>query len=372
MFSVVRPALLVMALVGAGAVVASDIHRELDDISKRLATKIEESRRTKVAVADFTDLDGNQRQIGRFISEELSTNLVLSARGYSVIDRNHLRTILREQKLSMSGLMDPENQKKIGKILGVDALILGSINPFGEQYRITFKVVATDTAEVVAADRGMVPKTPATDQLWETIIRDESAVGTASAPTQQTSSASRSAGVPGIVSQPKKGESGSQPGKQGPFANVTTSFDGINVQVQRLVRDPAGDGSIRLIFLLSNSSDEDRRMLFLGPVTTLIDELGNVYSAVDTVGVESCKGGRGEWNPDVQWCNTNFGKVATRLAPGVPVTVSIKFKPTDGYSKELAQMSQTVSLRSRLAHYTDDRKDGKTADIIVNSIPFPR
>ncbi len=179
MFSVVRPALLVMALVGAGAVVASDIHRELDDISKRLATKIEESRRTKVAVADFTDLDGNQRQIGRFISEELSTNLVLSARGYSVIDRNHLRTILREQKLSMSGLMDPENQKKIGKILGVDALILGSINPFGEQYRITFKVVATDTAEVVAADRGMVPKTPATDQLWETIIRDESAVGTA-------------------------------------------------------------------------------------------------------------------------------------------------------------------------------------------------
>jgi TolB-like protein len=134
----------------------------------------------QVAVVDFTDLQGGARQLGRFVAEEISTNLVLAAKGFSVIDRNHLRTILKEQKLSMSGLMDPENQKKVGKILGVDALVLGNITPFGESYRVTFKVVATDTAAVLVADRGMVPKTPATEELWGAVIEEQGAGGAAS------------------------------------------------------------------------------------------------------------------------------------------------------------------------------------------------
>jgi hypothetical protein len=69
----------------------------------------------------------------------------------------------------------------------------------------------------------------------------------------------------------------------------------------------------------------------------------------------------------------NFGKIATRLAPSVPVTVAIKFKAAEGFSEELAKMSKSVSLRSRLGHYGEAaHNDGKTADIIVNNIPFPR
>lgn len=143
------------------------------------------------------------------------------------------------------------------------------------------------------------------------------------------------------------------------------------MQVKRLIKDPAGDGSIRLIFQLSNSSDKDRRFLFLGPISSLIDEFGNVYQAADTVGVEICYRKR-DWHSDVKYCAKYYGAIATRLAPKVPVTVAIIFKPADGYSEELAQQSQTVSLRSRLGHYGDDFKDGKTADIIVNDIPFPR
>ena len=176
---------------------AADINREFDDISKRLVTKIAATNKTKIAVADLTDLQGVVHQLGRFVSEEISINLVLSAPKFTVIDRNHLRTILREQKLSMSGLMDPKNQKKLGKILGVDALLLGSITSFGESYRITFKLVATDTAQVVAADRGSIPKTPATNELWDTIIEDDLVVG--------TSAGSMTAGGSRVVMSVKKG-----------------------------------------------------------------------------------------------------------------------------------------------------------------------
>jgi hypothetical protein len=176
-----------------------------------------------------------------------------------------------------------------------------------------------------------------------------------------------------FASPDKAGDPGSSAtvGQRTPFTNVTTKFDGIEVQVKRLIRDPANDGTIRLVFLLANSSDADRRMLFLAPTSTLVDELGNVYEAFDTVGVEACIY-RKAWYSDVKWCAKQFGKIATRLAPSVPVTVAIKFKPTKGYSEELAKMSKTVSLRSRLAHYDDKLQDGKTADIIVNNIPFPR
>lgn len=159
--------------------------------------------------------------------------------------------------------------------------------------------------------------------------------------------------------------------QQSAYSNVTTRFDGVEVDIKRLIQDPANDGSVRLVFQLANSSDTDRRMLFTGPKSTLIDELGNTYEAAETVGVAACKN-KDKWVPDATWCSRKYGNVATRLAPSVPVTVMVKFKPAKGFSEELAKMSRTVSLRARLAHYSDDFKQKKTADIIVNNIPFPR
>lgn len=171
-------------------------------------------------------------------------------------------------------------------------------------------------------------------------------------------------------------DSGQQPttgafGQQDSFSNVTTSFDGIDVQVRRLIEDPAGNGALRLILLLTSTADKDRRLLFVGPATSLIDELGNVYVANSSVGVEICRYNR-QWTDNSDWCRRDQGNIATRLAPGVPVTVALTLQPNEAYSEELAKMSQTVSLRSRLAHYSDDLAEGKTADIIVNNIPFPR
>lgn len=160
-------------------------------------------------------------------------------------------------------------------------------------------------------------------------------------------------------------------GQQDSFSNVTTSFEGIDVQVRRLLEDPAGDGTVRLILLLTNSSDKDRRLHMVAPVTSLIDELGNVYLATQSIGVEPCLY-REQWHDNYSWCRTDQGKFATRLAPGVPVTVALLFRPNENYSEELANLSQTVSLRSRIAYYSDDLSEGNTADIIVNNIPFPR
>lgn len=317
MLNLLRSAFLFFAFFSAAVAVAADIHRELDDIAKRLATKIEETGRSKVAVADFTDLHSVVHELGRFISEEVSTNLVLSARGFSVIDRNHLRTILKEQKLSMSGLMDPENQKKLGKILGVDALVLGSITPFGESYRVTFKVVATDTARVVTADRGMVPKTPATDELWETIIEYDLVGESTSGPSKSPATGR----VPAIISQPTKGKYGSQ--------FLTFSIESLGVSKDKK--------TATLVGRLTNVSKHDIYVAVASatnqtPGVSLVDDAGTLWvRSSGVVGVPTYPYDAGAMmkyrNSETNWIERNINTHYALMTSGQSQPVNIAFNP---------------------------------------------
>ena len=52
---------------------------------------------------------------------------------YSVIERKALDKILAEQNFSNSDRANPASAAKIGKLLGVDAIIVGSITEFGNE-----------------------------------------------------------------------------------------------------------------------------------------------------------------------------------------------------------------------------------------------
>jgi hypothetical protein len=56
---------------------------------------------------------------------------------YSVIERKALDKILAEQNFSNSDRADPASAAKLGRILGVDAIVVGSITQFGRDDRTT-------------------------------------------------------------------------------------------------------------------------------------------------------------------------------------------------------------------------------------------
>lgn len=144
---------------------AASFEKDIDNIREKLAAKLTEAKVKNIAVIDFTDVHSNITELGRFIAEELSTSLVLTRNSFSVIDRSHLKYILNEQKLSISGLLDPKNTIKIGKLAGVDALILGTITPFGDNVRLTVKVLDTKTAHLITGERATIAKTQAINEL---------------------------------------------------------------------------------------------------------------------------------------------------------------------------------------------------------------
>ena len=147
------------------AVYAVAYEKEIKDISSTISESIAKSGKKTIAVVDFTGLQGNVTELGRFLAEELSVELVTTAARFSVIDRAHLKSILAEHKLSISGIADPNAVKKLGQIAGVDAIITGSITPLENSIRMTTKVIATDTANVIGAAKCDIAKTRAIEEL---------------------------------------------------------------------------------------------------------------------------------------------------------------------------------------------------------------
>src|SRR5579863_6516283 len=102
-------------------------------------------RKKRVAVFDFdystvktnsAALFGTDIDVGKGIADLLVKNLVTDGT-YSVIERKQLDKILAEQNFSTSNRADPASAARIGKILGLDAIIVGSITEFGNETKNT-------------------------------------------------------------------------------------------------------------------------------------------------------------------------------------------------------------------------------------------
>lgn len=92
-----------------------------------------EKRRVAIMPFDYGAVQGGEvgtADVGKGIVTLLITKLVNDGT-YSVVDRQMLDSILKEQNLSVSDRADPTTACKIGKILSVDAIIVGTVTQFG-------------------------------------------------------------------------------------------------------------------------------------------------------------------------------------------------------------------------------------------------
>lgn len=131
--------------------------------------------RTRVAVLDFENATSNRifgDKLGEAAADELTTQLVKSG-AFTVIERRQIAAILEEQRAGMSGAIDPATAAAIGKVLGAQFILLGSITQFSvdeksggigrlgiaasyseAESRLDVRVVNTTTAEIAAVAEG--------------------------------------------------------------------------------------------------------------------------------------------------------------------------------------------------------------------------
>jgi curli biogenesis system outer membrane secretion channel CsgG len=102
-------------------------------------------RRPRIAIMDFdyatvqtasSAMFGTNVDVGKGIADLLVTDLVKDGT-FSIIERKALDKIMGEQNFSNSDRADPASAAKLGKLLGVDAILVGSITQFGNETKKT-------------------------------------------------------------------------------------------------------------------------------------------------------------------------------------------------------------------------------------------
>ena len=104
-----------------------------------------QGRKKRIAIFDFDyatvqkgsdALFGTNVDVGKGISDLLVRYLVQDGT-YSIIERKALDKVLGEQNFSNSDRANPTSAAKLGKLLGVDAIVVGSITEFGNETKKT-------------------------------------------------------------------------------------------------------------------------------------------------------------------------------------------------------------------------------------------
>ena len=132
-----------------------------------------------IAVTDLDrrgGIDSNEIQI---ISDRLREDLLKTGE-FRVMERSMMDKLLREQSFTQaSGCNGSECQIQMGKLLGVDAMVVGSAGKIGKMYTISVRLLDIETGEIVLTSsqdhRGEIedllgePMTQVADQVANTI-----------------------------------------------------------------------------------------------------------------------------------------------------------------------------------------------------------
>jgi TolB-like protein len=99
---------------------------------------------SKLAVLNFTS---TAEAFSDYVIEELSGALVMN-RKVTIIERRSLDLIRKEMNLQLSGDVSDDSAQAIGKQLGAQAIVTGSLTNLGDTYRFRVKVINVETARI--------------------------------------------------------------------------------------------------------------------------------------------------------------------------------------------------------------------------------
>ncbi|MDR2393514.1 MAG: CsgG/HfaB family protein [Treponema sp.] len=102
--------------------------------------------KTTIAVVNIASRDV---EAAEFVFDELAY-VIVSSGSFKVVDRKSLETIRTEQNFQLSGEVDDDSAVSIGKLLGANIVITGSITGVGSTRRLRLKALDVTTAEIVA------------------------------------------------------------------------------------------------------------------------------------------------------------------------------------------------------------------------------
>jgi TolB-like protein len=103
--------------------------------------------------------------LSEYVIDELSSHLV-NGRIFTVVDRNYMDEIQHEMNYQLSGDVSDETAQSIGKRIGAQTVITGSVQTFGNNYRLDLRALSVETGVI----QGVLRQDIAIDNRIRTLI----------------------------------------------------------------------------------------------------------------------------------------------------------------------------------------------------------
>ena len=142
-------------------IAAQAVHADpLESVAKQLAKGMARFKKDgRVAVLVFPYENGDLSSGSSLVSERLTT-LMAQRKHVNVIERSRLADLLGEMRLEESGVTESTDAPKAAGILGVDAVVTGTLTDSMEgDTEVNARLIRVETGEIIAAATADIDRT---------------------------------------------------------------------------------------------------------------------------------------------------------------------------------------------------------------------
>jgi hypothetical protein len=135
------------------------VQAQFKDLADQLSIGMKGHHISRLAILPLADATQNTNTpLGNYLTDKL-TNQVYMTSSAKVIERPQLQRVMDEQHLSLRAVFDDASVKRIGGLLGVDAVIMGTYAELGlDSIEVNVRSVAVETAEVIGVGTILIPR----------------------------------------------------------------------------------------------------------------------------------------------------------------------------------------------------------------------
>ncbi|MCF0070794.1 CsgG/HfaB family protein [Dyadobacter sp. CY261] len=146
----------------------ASLDARLQQLSVNLANGIRAKGKTRIGVADLTDLKGYSIELGRWLATEIQGNLINT--NLTVINRERLSQLFTEQELTSKRILDPKFALELQKATTMEVIVIGNITPFAKEIAVNLQAVDLQGAVAIASSKISLPRTQDINDLLEKVI----------------------------------------------------------------------------------------------------------------------------------------------------------------------------------------------------------
>lgn len=149
----------------------AQIDQAASQLAGQLVHNLKPGAPRRVAVLDPVGPSQRISDFSVYLGDKLIQRLVGLGAFSSVLERRRLQEVLVQQQLELGGQFDPSTMAPLGRKLGVDALVLGTVRRMGRGLvQVNLRLVKAASGEVASTAEASLEAGPLVDQMLSRVL----------------------------------------------------------------------------------------------------------------------------------------------------------------------------------------------------------